>query len=240
LDNINTIVLSAGKGSRINEISGGMPKTLIDVNGKSTLERNLLWLNHYNIDDIWVNVHHNYSTMVRAINRINPNISISYEEKLKGTAGAVSHVRKFWKKKDYILVVYGDNIFNFDLHGMIKFHEEKQSSITVAIYDKHKNPNSGLSSGMIVDKGGEIIEFVESADDSVSTKVNAGVYIINDKVAKNISDRKMFDFGHNVFPEMIQNGTKILCYKIEGYCLCIDTPDSYKKTLRFLIKKEKK
>jgi NDP-sugar pyrophosphorylase family protein len=240
LDKINTIVLSAGKGSRIQEISDDTPKPLIIVNGKSTLERNLAWLNQHNIDDIWINAHYNYATMVSAINRFNPNVNISYEEELKGTAGAVSYVRKFWKQKDYILVVYGDNIFNFNLQAMIKFHEDKQSSITVAIYDRLKNPNSGLSSGRVVEKDGKIIEFVESADDSVSTKVNAGVYIINDKIAKSISDSKMFDFGYNVFPEMIQNGTKIHCYMIEGYCLSIDTPDSYKKTLKFLIKQEKK
>jgi NDP-sugar pyrophosphorylase family protein len=55
---MKAMILAAGKGTRLGEITAEMPKVLVDINGKS-----LLWLavekcSASGFDDIIVNVHH--------------------------------------------------------------------------------------------------------------------------------------------------------------------------------------
>ena len=52
------MIFSAGLGTRFKPWTDAHPKALALVNGKSLLQRNVEYLQKYNITDVIVNVHH--------------------------------------------------------------------------------------------------------------------------------------------------------------------------------------
>ncbi|MBX6366016.1 MAG: NTP transferase domain-containing protein, partial [Gemmatimonadetes bacterium] len=52
------MVLAAGKGSRLEPLSGAVPKPLMPLGGRSLLEWNLTWVAEAGLRRVWINVHH--------------------------------------------------------------------------------------------------------------------------------------------------------------------------------------
>ena len=49
---MKAIFIAAGQGSRLGKLTKDLPKSLIKINGKSIIERQILLLRENNIDDI--------------------------------------------------------------------------------------------------------------------------------------------------------------------------------------------
>ena len=46
---MKALILAAGRGIRLNEITGGLPKSLLDINGISVIQRQINQLKRNNI-----------------------------------------------------------------------------------------------------------------------------------------------------------------------------------------------
>jgi len=62
-----------------------------------------------------------------------------------------------------------------------------------------------------------------------STLVNAAVYLLEPEVLKLIPKQTFYDFARDLFPKMLSAGYYLQGYLIDGYCLGLDTPESYAK-----------
>ena len=51
---MNAIILAAGSGIRLGEYTQDIPKTLVDINGKSILERQISLLRKHKVNEIFV------------------------------------------------------------------------------------------------------------------------------------------------------------------------------------------
>ena len=236
MNEINFLILAAGKSSRISNFSNGLPKPLIPINGIEVLRRNLLWLNSFGVKNVWINKHyksHIFDSFFKKINFI--EINSFFEEDLRGTAGSVREASKLWEDKKLCIIVYGDNLYNFNLLDLIKRHKELKSKFTIAAYDKKNVLNSGISSGRIIESNGKVSKFVENGNDSHSNLVNAGVYIFSSDLINMIPENKFYDFGIDFFPVLLEKKITIQLYKIEGYCLAIDNLEALRNTEKILL-----
>ena len=70
---MKAVILAAGKGQRLGEISREIPKPMIEITGKPILEHNLEMCRKSGITDIYINLHHlphtiiNYLVMVQTM-----------------------------------------------------------------------------------------------------------------------------------------------------------------------------
>ncbi len=55
---MKAMILAAGLGTRLKPWTDHHPKALALVNGKSLLERNIIYLQQFGITEVLVNVHH--------------------------------------------------------------------------------------------------------------------------------------------------------------------------------------
>ncbi|HRI22974.1 MAG TPA: NTP transferase domain-containing protein, partial [Panacibacter sp.] len=62
------MILAAGLGTRLKPFTDRHPKALAIVNGKSLLQRNIEYLQQYNIKEVIVNVHHFADQLIETIN----------------------------------------------------------------------------------------------------------------------------------------------------------------------------
>ena len=55
---MNAVILAAGIGSRLAEITKTIPKPMEKIDGKPILEHNILLCKKYDIKEIYINLHH--------------------------------------------------------------------------------------------------------------------------------------------------------------------------------------
>ena len=69
---VNTaMILAAGLGTRLKPWTDKHPKALAQVNGKSLLEHNITYLQHFGIYRVIVNVHHFADQIINALHANN-------------------------------------------------------------------------------------------------------------------------------------------------------------------------
>src|SRR3989338_10187655 len=231
---INTLLLAAGKSSRIASISKGLPKPLIQIGNDPIIFRNLRWLNSFScVNAVWINLHYQAEILRREIKNFSAQLNhldlhFIFEEEILGTAGALANVSSQWKPELHSLIIYGDNLFNFDLNDLIETHFSQKHLITVALFDENKNLHTDIAGGKVVmDDKNRILNFAEGAEHTLSPFVNAGVYVLSPEITALIPRDRFYDFGKDFFPRLLSENIVMHGYLINGYCLGLDTPECF-------------
>src|SRR3989344_3161993 len=107
---MQAVILAAGKGTRMGDLTNGTPKPLLKVLGKTLLERKLDELPS-KIDEIIIVVGYHGEQIIDSLGETYKDKKISYvwQKELKGTGHAL------WQAKDLLkgrfLVLMGDDIY---------------------------------------------------------------------------------------------------------------------------------
>jgi mannose-1-phosphate guanylyltransferase len=232
------LVLAAGKSTRIQPISGGMPKPLLVVGDCTVLERNLRWLAQSGIESVWINLHYRPDAIQAAIGDGSPlglTVSYSLEPDILGTAGAYKNLESHWKSET--LVVYGDSLVRFDLAKFLAAHRNSKADVTIALFDQDRHPHTAIAGGRVVmQPDRRITEFVETGEGETpqSPLVNAAVYLIEPEILGLIPPQTFYDFARDLFPQMLAEGYYLQGHLIDHYCLGLDTPESYAKAMALI------
>ena len=172
---ITAIVLSAGKGSRM---QCSLPKSLHPVAGQPILVRILTALKRANVIEIRVVINEEHSQLIQPITEAFKAQSYFQNEK-KGTAAAVSSAG-LDQLKSHILIVNGDHplISSSDLENMIKLFREESADLCVGTCVK-KNPGHY---GRIIRQRGKITAIAEKEslthESEKINEVNTGIYLV--------------------------------------------------------------
>lgn len=230
------MLLAAGKGDRIAEASGGRPKVLMEIGGKSLLEHNICLLRKHSVKKIVINTHYQAEMIRKFLSERIENeveILISHEPFLLGTAGGVKKALPHLGKEPFF-VIYGDNYSDFDLTALMRTHENRKPEITLGVFYPDKVMHTGVLAGHVkVNAEGEIIDFVEmrgSQDVPEGFAVNAGVMMLNAEVLDMVPNNKSWDFSRDVFPTLLDREKTIWSDSHVSYVLASDTPEAYRKT----------
>ena len=233
---MNTLVLAAGKSTRIQSVTGGYPKPLLSIRGETIIGRNLKWLAAEGITKVWINLHYRPEEIQRTLkggSQFGVQIHYILESEILGTAGAVKNIAANWEEPYF--VVYGDSLVQFDLGGMVKKHQENQPLATIALFDQKTHQHTSAAGGRIeVDAGFRILDFKERSTASYSGLVNAGVYLVEPSLVQEIPSNTFYDFGLDLFPKILASKKYLLGHVIDGYCLGLDTPESYAEALHLI------
>jgi NDP-sugar pyrophosphorylase family protein len=231
---MKAFVLAAGKGARLGELSEHFPKPMVKVGGMPVLERNLRWLQSHGVSEVMINLHHLGEVIEKQIGnggRLGLGVRYSREPELLGTAGGVKQAEEFLRDRSF-LVVYGDNLFDFDLERMIEAHSTWPCVATIALYSLDQHQHSGVTGGRVdMDRSGRILRFVEGGRDPAAASlrlINAACYILEPSVLAAIPAGQASDFGKDVFPKLLRSH-QILCGHViepEGKVLGLDTPEA--------------
>ncbi len=236
---VKALLLAAGKGERIQSLSHGLPKPLLHIGGKSILLHNLELLAKYGVKDVWINLH-SQADKIKAEVETQGSSSLfthfSYEKKLLGTAGALKKLQRYFKERVFF-VLYGDNLTNIDLQNFLNKHRKSRSLATIALYDPQTCLSSKVQGGKVrMNAQNKIVDFIEG--DKVQRSVpgtrayvNAGIYALEPEILAAIP-KGFSDFGKDIFPKLLQKSASLSGYIVEGYCLAVDTPAAYARTLR--------
>ena len=106
---MNVIILAAGSGTRLNQNTQDIPKVLLDINGKSILDRQILPLKKYGVNEIFVVIGYKKDKHIRKDVKYFFNPKYSETDQL----GSLMIARK--EIFGDVLIVFGDIIFDSDI-----------------------------------------------------------------------------------------------------------------------------
>lgn len=134
---MQAMIFSAGLGTRFKPWTDTNPKALALVNGKSLLQRNIEYLQQYDIKNIIVNVHHFAGKIKKAISINNgwgSSVTISDErDELLDTGGGLLKAKEFFTPGEKFITCNADILTDLDINKLISFHEKNKALISFGV-----------------------------------------------------------------------------------------------------------
>lgn len=151
----------------------------------------------------------------------------------KNSAGGISDailLAEEFAKDDHLLVILGDNIFNFDLKGMVSKFEKKEKGAVV--FGVEMDTNSKQYGVVEIDKDGKVISIEEKPEFPKSTIAQTGIYMYDSRVFDFIKKLKPSSRGQLEVTDLnnsyLKEGT-LECHVIDWW---IDAGTSHDELLR--------
>ena len=137
---MKAIIFAAGLGTRFKPWTDHHPKALAIVNGKSLLQRNIEYLQQYDIKDVVVNVHHFADQIIDSIQNNNgwgSNIIISDETNaVLETGGGLLHARNLLEGNEPFISLNVDILTNININKMLLFHKQHAPLISLSVSER--------------------------------------------------------------------------------------------------------
>lgn len=229
------LILSAGQGIRLKPLTDKCPKSMLKIDGKPLLEHIINLLKHYGIREIGINLYYLPGVITNYFGNgkdFGVKIKYSRERKLLGSAGALNNFKHFFK--DRFVVIYGDLLTSVNLKKMFDFHMKYKVMATVGLYRVNNPTECGV---VKLEKDARITHFLEKPKKSevFTNLANAGIYVVEPEIMKYIPKNRPYDFGKELFPQLLKKGIAMYGYPIKEYLIDIGTKDKYKKAKKDFI-----
>lgn len=237
---LQAVILAGGRGTRLKQITGDLPKPLMDIDGKPLLMHQLELMRRSGIADVLLLTGYR-SQAIRDVvgDGAALGLTVRYQEESEehplGTAGALLDACPQFG--DRIAVVYGDCMLNVDLKRMIAWHDAHAADATLFV---HPNSHPEDSDLVEVDEDGRISAFHPYPHDGsryYANLVNAAVYVIETRTLATYRNWLAGaplrpDVAKHLFPAMLADGLRLFAYRSPEYVKDAGTPNRYAAVVR--------
>ena len=130
------MILAAGLGTRLKDLTKNTPKALIKIKNKSLLEILIANLKSQGINKVIINIHHHAQQIIDYVNSNNKfgiEIEFSQEDQLLDTGGGLKKAAWFFDDGESFLLHNVDVISDINIANMLDFHESMKSMVSIAI-----------------------------------------------------------------------------------------------------------
>ena len=234
IENFATIVLAAGKGTRLAEgCPSPAPKVLYQIAGRPMIGYTLDLLKGLGLEEIVIVVGHRADDVKR---EVGPGFKFAVQDKRLGTGHAAKvGLVPVSKSKKEILIINGDDSAFYrpkTLQTIINEHVSKGDTVTFVTL-KLENP---IGLGRVIRKNGAVVDIIEEKDATNAQKkikeINDGVYVFNRKwLEQNLPNVKKSKAGEYYLVDLIrtavEQGKKVGAFVLEnvGEWHGVNTPE---------------
>jgi len=225
---VKAVIMAGGEGTRLRPISILKPKPMVKLMDKPVSEYIVRLLKKYGVTDICMTLRYLPQVVMDYFGDgtdFGVNIEYHVEKEPLGTAGGVRACRSFIGGDDFI-VISGDAVCDFDLEKCFEFHRRKNSKATIILCQRDEPLEYGL---VLTDSSDRVTQFVEkpSWDKVLTDSVNTGIYILSAEILNRIPRGVSFDFGRDLFPQLLNDNVPMYAMAAEGYWCDIGSCRAY-------------
>lgn len=222
---MKTIILAGGKGTRLPVSAGDKPKSLVDVAGKTILDRQIEWLLKYNLSDIRLALGFRAEQIINHVKNtpFYKNINIDYviEPAPLGTGGAIKFALN--GLKDDFLALNGDILTDADLNQFIKNYKKVPRGTFLGSILAWKCQNA-CDFGLLEVENDKIRAFREKQVEIKCGFINAGVYILSPEIFADFKASDSFSIEKDVFPQLAAAG-RLKTHIFDGFWTDLGTEE---------------
>jgi NDP-sugar pyrophosphorylase family protein len=223
------MILAGGLSTRLQPLTNDVPKPLVPVLDRPVVGHVIDYLRRFEVDDLIVNVHYHADAVERFIgdgSEFGVRMTYLREAKLLGSAGAVKQVEDQFQST--FVVIGCDDVTDVDLKAALEFHRTRRAEATIVLHEAEDVTQFGV---VITGPDGRITDFQEKPAGGTerSHLANTGIYIFEPSVLARIPAATFYDFGKQVFPEMLGSEARFFGVRQRGYWCDIGTPAEYRR-----------
>lgn len=227
------VILAGGQATRLRPVSLVTNKHLLPVYDRPMIFFPLSAMKRAGIKDVLIITSPEYAghfmRLLGSGRSWGMNLFYEIQEEAGGLSQAVGLAEGF-ADKDKILIILGDNIFDYNLKKSVRDFEKKRKGARVFAKEM-ENPSSY---GVIeIDKAGKVVSIVEKPKRPKSNLVQTGIYMYDRRVFKFIKQLKPSKRGELEITDLnnvyVKEGT-MSCEVLKG--LWIDAGTSFDELLR--------
>ena len=126
---IPVLIMSGGKGTRLEPFTKVLPKPLIPINEKPVIEHIIESFTKYNFNIFYLSINYKSKILKAYFEEVNRNYKINFIEENKplGTAGSLKLLLK--KIRKTVIVTNCDTIINMNFCDFVEFHKQNRNDI---------------------------------------------------------------------------------------------------------------
>ncbi|ODT56419.1 hypothetical protein ABS71_21915 [bacterium SCN 62-11] len=217
------MILAAGGATKLYPLTYSLPKPLVPVLNVPVIEHIVELLARHGFDEVMINVHYLDRLITDQLgdgSRFGVKIHYSYEPELLGTAGGVKNVAEFFTET--FLVIGADDLTDLDLTAMLNFHREKKALASVAVVPIEALNDVGV---LELDEQRKVTWYLEKPEPErgqAGNWGNTGVYFFEPEIFDHIPVKDVYDFGRNLFPELVRQRLEFYGYAIKETSFWMD------------------
>lgn len=215
--------MAGGFGTRLQSKIKDVPKPMADIKGKPFLAHLIDYLYKFDINEVILSVGYKYEVITEYFGTRYKDVDIRYviEKEPIGTGGAIKGALK-WTNEENVLVLNGDTFFNIDFKKLFEFHIAKDSILTLALKPMFNFDRFGA----VILKDDRVVGFEEKSFKKFGY-INAGVYVMNRRIAAYLSPYKdNFSFETDFLQKNVAL-LKSFAFISDGYFIDIGIPEDY-------------
>lgn len=240
---MKAIIFAAGLGTRIQEISKGKPKALVEFNGKTLLELAVEYLAKNGVEAVLINIHHRAEMMKDFINSTSFPIPITISDEtdeLLDTGGGLLKAKDFFKNEKDFVVFNVDVLTDLNLSEMQAVHNKSGAIATLAVRKR------ATSRYLLFDNSNRMVgwENIGTKEQILHKQVDyqqfafSGIHILSTDIFCLLEEEKEIKFSITKSYIKFSKENTIQGYNhSNNYWFDVGKPESYNEALAYIQKK---
>lgn len=237
---MKSVILAAGKGTRMKHLTADLPKPMLPVKGKPVLERILDGLIGAGISEFCIITGYRAETIENHFgDGSSRGVRITYARQVtQDGTGKAPELAKAFVGNDSFLLTYGDILVAPENYkGMVAtFNREKPSGLVTVL----EGPDVSKGAAVVFDKAFHLEGIIEKPAPGATTSrwYNAGIYIFAPVVYEFTAKLQKSPRGEYELPDAILNmvraGHKIKGFELNGYWIDVRDPEELERAAKLV------
>ena len=223
---MKAVVLVGGEGTRLRPLTETIPKPLLPLMDRPSLDHVLDHLARHDVHEVVLSSSYLEETFRAFIASRGGDPAITWitETEPLGTGGAVVNALGALDTAEPLLALNGDILTDLDLTTMVRMHRERGAIATIALTHVDDARPFGL---VATETDGRVLEFREKPQELVPGDINAGTYVLDPEPLSAWANAGAVSIERDIFPALIAEGRPVYGYLSDAYWLDIGTPEKY-------------
>lgn len=222
------ILLVGGFGTRLSPLTNLTPKPMLPIANLPVTEHQLLVAKAAGITKIVLATAYLADTFTPYFgdgSKWGIELKYALESEPLGTGGAIRNAAELIlseiSENEPIVVFNGDVLSRHDLSAQIKLHQNSSAAATLHLV----NVEDARPYGCVpFDESGQVTDFLEKMANPITKTINAGCYVFNPNVIREIELGKVISVEREIFPDLLKRGEVLKAYVDDSYWLDMGTP----------------
>ncbi len=224
---MKVVILAAGYGKRMKELTKYLPKPLLEINNRPFLHYMLRNLS--NFGEIGIVVHYNREKIEHFLKNHKIKATLIEQTQPLGTGHAVKAAKNFVNNENF-LVLMGDDYYSEENINLVN----KNDDYCYILGYKHKHPERF---GVLIEKDNFLKKIIEKPQKFVSNLVNPGLYKFTPEIFNALDKIKKSERGEYEITDaitLLAENKKVKVIKIKNGWLCLNKPEDIQVMEEFI------